>query len=67
MITGRKIRDQKKIAGEMLDQVELADKYNRLPNQLSGGERKRVAIARAIVNKPLILFADEPTGTLGVY
>jgi putative ABC transport system ATP-binding protein len=52
------------IAKAALEKVGLGDKLNRLPNQLSGGEQGRVAIARAIVNEPPILLADEPTGTL---
>ena len=54
----------KKIAVELLKKVDLKNKMNRLPSQLSGGEQQRVAVARSLVNNPKIIFADEPTANL---
>jgi putative ABC transport system ATP-binding protein len=57
-------RDKEERATEALRKVGLSDKASRLPNQLSGGEQGRLAIARAIVNEPPLILADEPTGSL---
>lgn len=64
VITPHNQQEQKEMAQNVLEKVGLGNKSRRLPNQLSGGEQNRVAIARAIVNKPAIIFADEPTGSL---
>jgi putative ABC transport system ATP-binding protein len=65
-LTTKKISRKKKreLARQALAQVGLDRKEGRLPNQISGGEQERVAIARAVVNDPPILLADEPTGNL---
>jgi putative ABC transport system ATP-binding protein len=63
-VTHHSQANKKALAISALERVGLQDKAHRLPNQLSGGEQERVAIARAVVNEPPILFADEPTGNL---
>jgi len=57
-------KQKREMAQEALSQVGLPEKAHRLPNQISGGEKERVAIARSIVNEPPVLLADEPTGNL---
>lgn len=57
-------RMAKKKAIHILTEIGLRHKYNRLPSQLSGGEQQKVAIARALINDPIIIFADEPTANL---
>jgi|GEM_PF-190111 putative ABC transport system ATP-binding protein len=57
-------REAKRRARAALEQVGLADKANRYPSELSGGQNQRVAIARALVARPKIVWADEPTGAL---
>jgi putative ABC transport system ATP-binding protein len=57
-------REKQARALAVLEKVGLADKASRLPNQLSGGEQGRLAIARALVNDPPLVLADEPTGAL---
>ncbi|WP_369049252.1 ABC transporter ATP-binding protein [Tenacibaculum sp. UWU-22] len=51
-------------AHELLDFLNLSHRKNHKPNQLSGGEQQRVAVARALINKPAVIFADEPSGNL---
>lgn len=60
----RKEDEVKAKAKELLKALHMQDRENHLPSELSGGEQQRVAVARALINEPKIIFADEPTGNL---
>ncbi|OUR90699.1 lipoprotein ABC transporter ATP-binding protein [Flavobacteriales bacterium 34_180_T64] len=63
-IKGANQTDAELRAKELLDFLGLKDRYNHKPNELSGGEQQRVAVARALINNPDLIFADEPSGNL---
>lgn len=63
-LAGRKRKEVEEKAAEWLNILGLKDRVENKPNQLSGGEQQRVAVARALINNPSIVFADEPTGNL---
>jgi lipoprotein-releasing system ATP-binding protein len=63
-IGGASRKDAEKRATELLKLLGLGHRLNHKPNELSGGEQQRVAVARALINKPSLIFADEPSGNL---
>jgi ABC-type lipoprotein export system ATPase subunit len=64
MVYGKDNEQGMELAKKLLTEVGLGEKMRKKPNELSGGEQQRVAIVRALINKPPILLADEPTGNL---
>lgn len=64
LLVGAKARSARAQALEILDEVGLAERADHRPDQLSGGEQQRVAVARALVHRPEVVWADEPTGNL---
>ena len=64
LIAGKSMTEASKRAGELLEFLGLSNRVNHKPSELSGGEQQRVAVARALVNNPVVVLADEPSGNL---
>lgn len=67
LISGASMGDARHRAMEMLDYLKLTDRASHKPAELSGGEKQRVAVARALVNRPQVILADEPSGSLDTH
>ena len=67
LIAGANMSDARQRAMEMLDYLHLTDRATHKPSELSGGEKQRVAVARALVNRPQVILADEPSGSLDTH
>ena len=64
MIAGHRLDEVRDDASRLLDFLGISQRANHKPSQLSGGEQQRVAVARALINKPTVVLADEPSGNL---
>jgi lipoprotein-releasing system ATP-binding protein len=64
LIQGLSKKEAKEKASYLLQQVGLSDRFSHRPNELSGGEQQRIAVCRALINSPKVVFADEPSGNL---
>lgn len=66
-IAGKDKQETEEEAKKLLDYLGLSHRYDHKPGELSGGEQQRVAVARALINKPAVIFADEPSGNLDTH
>lgn len=67
LLAGEKESNLRKRAAELLDYLKLASRFEHKPSELSGGEKQRVAVARALMNRPDVILADEPSGSLDTH